>query len=134
VAPIAVDASAAVAVLSTPRGFDELSDRVLIAPPLLWSEVASVLHRAVVRSQVSEEFGRAAFDRLLHAPIERRMPDGLLAEAWAMADRLDWSKTSDAEYIALARLEGCTLVTADVRQRRAAERFVTVQGLDELLT
>jgi predicted nucleic acid-binding protein len=62
------------------------------------------------------------------------MPDGLLAEAWAMADRLDWSKTSDAEYIALARLEGCTLVTADVRQRRAAERFVTVQGLDELLT
>ncbi len=132
-ATIALDASAAIAVLSTPRGFDDLSVETFIAPPLLWSEVTSVLHRAVMRSQVSAAFGRGALDRLLNAPIDRRMPDGLLAEAWRTADSFGWSKTYDAEYIALALLERCTFVTADARQRRAAERFVAVRGLDELL-
>jgi len=61
---IALDASAAIAVLSTPEGF-----------------------------------GREALERLLTSSVER-----------------------------------CVLVTADARQRRAAERFVEVHGLDELLT
>jgi len=86
-----------------------------------------------MRSQVSAAFGRGALDRLLNAPIDRRMPDGLLAEAWRTADSFGWSKTYDAEYIALALLERCTFVTANARQRRAAERFVAVRGLDELL-
>ena len=131
---IALDASAAIAVLSTPEGFGVLEHEHLIAPALLWSEVTSVLHRAVVRSQVSAAFGREALERLLSSPVEQRAPDGLVVEAWAIADALGWSKTYDAEYIALARLERCILVTADARQRRAAERFVEVHGLDELLT
>ncbi len=131
---IALDASAAIAVLSVPQGFDELPADRFVAPPLLWSEVTSVLHRAVARSQVSADFGRAALDRLLVAPVDRLVPQALLVDAWAIADALGWSKTCDAEYIALARLEHCSLVTADARQRRAAERFVRVRGLDELLT
>ena len=131
--PIALDASAAIAVLSAPGGFDELRTETFIAPPLLWSEVTSVLHRAVTRSQVSTTFGRAALERLVSAPIDRRIPEGLLVDAWNVADSLGWSKTYDAEYIALARLERCPLVTADARQRRAAERFVDVRSLDELL-
>jgi predicted nucleic acid-binding protein len=131
---IALDASAAIAVLSTPEGFGVLEHEHLIAPALLWSEVTSVLHRAVTRSQVSAAFGREALGRLLVCSVEQRTPASLIAEAWAIADALGWSKTYDAEYIALARLERCILVTADARQRRAAERFVEVHGLDELLT
>ena len=111
-----------------------LAHEHLIAPALLWSEVTSVLHRAVTRSQVSAAFGREALERLLVSSVEQRTPATLIAEAWAIADALGWSKTYDAEYISLARLEGCVLVTADARQRRAAGRFVEVQGLDELLT
>jgi predicted nucleic acid-binding protein len=131
---IALDASAAIAVLSTPEGFGVLAHEHLIAPALLWSEVTSVLHRAVIRSQVSAVFGREALERLLTSSVEQRAPATLVANAWAIADALGWSKTYDAEYISLARLEGCVLVTADARQRRAAGRFVEVQGLDELLT
>jgi predicted nucleic acid-binding protein len=130
---IVLDASAAIAVLSTVRGFDELPTDRFVAPPLLWSEVTSVLHRAVARSLVSAEFGQATLDRLGVAPLDRLLRHDLYAQAWAIADALGWSKTYDAEYIALAQLERCPLVTADARQRRAAERFVTAQGLADFL-
>jgi predicted nucleic acid-binding protein len=131
---VVLDASAAVTLLSVPDGFAALGPDRFVAPALLWSEVTSVLHRAVTRSQVSREFGRAALDRLLTAPIGRVARDKLFLDAWTVAEALGWSKTYDAEYIALARLERCPLVTADARQRRAAGRFVTVHGLDELIT
>jgi predicted nucleic acid-binding protein len=131
---IALDASATVAVISTPAGFDQLGNDRYVAPPLLWSEVTSVVHRAVARSLLSVEFGRAALERLLRAPVERRLPETLFFDAWEIADTLGWSKTYDAEYIAVARRERCALVTGDVRQLRAAARFVEVRTLDDLLS
>ena len=49
-----------------------------------------------------------------------------------MADELGWARTYDAEYVALARLLDCRVVTADERLRRGADRLgfvVTVQEL-----
>lgn len=43
--------------------------------------------------------------------------------AWRLADRFDWAKTYDAEYLALASLLEAKLVTFDKRLRRAAERL-----------
>lgn len=128
-----LDASAAVAILASPEGFAALPDGEWTAPPLLWSGVASVLHRAVVREQVSAGFGRAALDRLLAAPIHRRAPARLLREAWSIADTFDWSKTYDAEYIALARIDRCPLVTADLRQLRAASRLIEALSLTDII-
>lgn len=54
-------------------------------------------------------------------------PDGLLAEAWRIADTAGWAKTYDAEYVAAARLTDLTLVTPDNRLRKGAARFVDVR-------
>lgn len=43
-------------------------------------------------------------------------------EAWAIADSLRWSRTYDAEYLALAALFRVPIATFDQRVARAAER------------
>ena len=40
-----------------------------------------------------------------------------------MADELGWGRTYDAEYVALARLLGCRLVTADRALWRGTRRL-----------
>jgi predicted nucleic acid-binding protein len=53
-------------------------------------------------------------------------------EAWRLADVLGWAKTYDAEYVAMARLLGCRLVTLDARLRRGADRLGFVVSVEEL--
>jgi predicted nucleic acid-binding protein len=40
-----------------------------------------------------------------------------------VAEEFGWAKTYDAEYVALAKIEGCRLVTLDGRLRRGADRL-----------
>ncbi len=94
-----------------------------LAPPLLWSEVRSALHEATWRQQIRSHeaaAARRAFDSL---GIVRDDPPELDEVAWQIADELGMAKTYDAEYLALARIRGCLLVTADARLRRGADRL-----------
>lgn len=112
-----------------------LGDNELVAPPLLWSEVPSVLHELAFRSEISGALGDHARDRFLDgrlAIVEAR-PEGLAREAWALASELGWAKTYDAEYLALAKLLNCRLVTLDMRLRRGTERLGLVVTPGELL-
>jgi len=45
---------------------------------------------------------------------------------------MGWAKTYDAEYVALARLLSCRLVTLDARLRRGADRLGFVVAPQEL--
>jgi predicted nucleic acid-binding protein len=45
---------------------------------------------------------------------------------------MGWAKTYDAEYLALARLLGCRVVTLDLRLRRGADRLGLVVTPGEL--
>lgn len=125
---LACDASLAVE-LSLDRIGEEASSALgnneLIAPPLLWSEVPSVLHEMAFRGEISQDLAEQALRRFLGAKlrIAERRPEGLTHRAWQLADEFGWAKTYDAEYLAVADLLGCQLVTLDVKLRRGAERL-----------
>jgi predicted nucleic acid-binding protein len=125
---LVVDASLVVNACLSEDGFSAVPDPSLIAPPLLWSEVASVLHEMQWRSAISKELAGIAVKRLDEASIQDQRPPLLRAEAWRIADELGWARTYDAEYLALARLLGCRLMTIDDRLRRGAGHLVEIIG------
>jgi predicted nucleic acid-binding protein len=97
----------------------------LIAPPLLWSEVPSALHEMGFRGEISNALAELALQRFLRKKlgIAGEHPDDLASTAWQIADEFGWAKTYDAEYVALAKLSKCRLVTVDNRLRRGADRL-----------
>lgn len=129
---LVIDASVALSAALTRDGFDRLREHDLVAPPLLWSEVVSTLREHAWRQEISGPLAAQSLDAFLAAPIRRHGPRRLAREAWWVAEELGWAKTYDAEYVALARLEGCRLLTRDDRLRRGAVRLVECIGPAEL--
>lgn len=126
---LVVDASLAVE-LSLDRAGEQAGAALddggqLIAPPLLWSEVPSVLHEMAFRGDISNALAELALQRFLAGKLSigEQRPDGLAMAAWEVAEEFGWAKTYDAEYVALAKLNDCRLVTVDGRLRRGAERL-----------
>ena len=113
-------------------GFEPLAKQQLVAPHLMWSEASSVLHELRWRKEISNELSDIALQRLADADISPRRPRSLTEEAWRIADRLGWAKTYDAEYLALARLLRCRLLTTDAKLKSAGSRVVGVIGPTEL--
>jgi predicted nucleic acid-binding protein len=122
---LVVDASLAVELAIDKAGEAALDDALLIAPPLLWSEVPSVLHAMAFNRRISFDLANQALGRFLAQKIavEERRPDDLTMQAWRIAEEFGWAKTYDAEYVALAKMSGCRLVTIDGRLRRGADRL-----------
>jgi predicted nucleic acid-binding protein len=129
---LVVDASVAFQACITAESFAVFGREQLVAPPLLWPEVRSALHAALWRRELSPALARIAFDQLHAAPIGARSPAGLGMEAWRIADEFGWAKTYDAEYVALATLLQCRLVTVDEALRRATARLRFVIGPAEI--
>ncbi len=122
---LVIDASAALSISSSGA---HLEDGPLIAPPLLWSHVTSLVNRAAWRGDLTRAVASAVLESFLRLPIQRRTPDDLYRVATEIATALGWAKTYDAEYVALARLEGCRLLTVDGRLKRGAAHLVDIVG------
>jgi predicted nucleic acid-binding protein len=129
---LVLDASLVVPTCTAAARFDYLGDPDLIAPPLMWSEARSTLHAALWRGELTPEHARESHERLLEAPVAARNPRGLGEAAWRLADELGWVRTYDAEYLALARLLDCRVVTVDARLLRGAARTGLVVSPTEL--
>jgi predicted nucleic acid-binding protein len=114
---LVIDANVAIAACARPSGFDDLKDD-LVGPPLLWSEARSTLHLQAAKGEIGVERSRLLHERLNTAPIKRLDPPNLGEETWRIADELGWGRTYDAEYLALAKMLDCRLVTLDARLRR----------------
>lgn len=92
----------------------------LMAPPLLPAEVPSVLRGAVYRHRLTQEEGDAALRLFQEIGISIRQPPDLLPRAWELGKALNAPRLYDLYYLALARIEGCPLWTADRRFYRLA--------------
>jgi predicted nucleic acid-binding protein len=130
---LVVDASVALPACSAPDGFDVFGAEDLVAPHLLWSESRSALHEAMWRREISAKLAERTLEVLESAPIRKRTHPQLGVAAWNLATEMGWAKTYDAEYVALAQLLGCRVVTLDGRLRRSTEHLGVVVGPDELV-
>jgi predicted nucleic acid-binding protein len=125
---LVVDAAVVVTACLSEIGLKALGREELVAPHLMWSEASSVLHELRWCKEISSELATIALDRLAAAEISPRRPKGLIEESWRVADRLGWAKTYDAEYLALARLLRCRLLTTDAKLKAGGSRLVSVIG------
>ena len=129
---LVIDATVAVAASATPLGFERLRGVELSAPSLIWVEATSALHAMAWRQELTAEQAEAMRDRILAAPVRAVTGNDVAFEAWRVADEFGWAKTYDAQYVALARILACQLVTLDGRLRRGTERLGFVVGPAEI--
>jgi predicted nucleic acid-binding protein len=131
---LVIDASLVVEWCVAPDAKDlpELLRDELCAPPLMWSEAQSALHERVWRGELEAEHAARARAGLGRVGVKRKTHPRLFDETWRVASELGWAKTYDAEYVALASLLGCRLVTVDGRLRRGTDRLGFVVGPTEL--
>lgn len=120
---LVVDASVAVAACHTPAGFASLRGHELVAPQLMLIEASSVFHEMAWREEISKPRAKTMLGRLLKAPVKIRRPVSLIESAWRVADELGWAKTYDAQYVALAQMLDCQLVSVDERLLRRVARL-----------
>ena len=125
-----IDASAASEyLLRTPLGLKVaafIEDASLIAPELIDVEVLSVLRRAVIRREVSEQRALLAIEDLVDWSIDRLTHKPLLWLAWQHRDNLS---AHDALYVAAARIANATLLTADGPLSRAPKLGISIENV-----
>jgi predicted nucleic acid-binding protein len=96
-----------------------LSDDLIIAPPLLPSEVAnSVRQRMRGTPPLPRSDALALLDHFLSFSVEIRTPADLHRQALILAADFDLPAVYDAQYLVLAQTYGCDLWTADQRFQR----------------
>jgi hypothetical protein len=129
-----IDAGATLAIAADP--FDMDADMELYAPTLLRSETLSLLHEASSSGEIDASTARARLDWItqwfVHHPV-RLLGDAVLkAQAWKIADQLGWSSTFSAEYVAMAVLRRCPLVTLDPELRQQVTGVIELATLADL--
>ena len=120
--PLCLDASAAIAaILPRPERsrvkqiiLDALSrGERLVAPPLLYAETTSVLRRHVHIGAIQHQEAVDALRGLLAMPIFVVDGPKVYLRALELARRLGQPRAYDVQYLAVAQLEGCTVLTLD---------------------
>jgi len=88
---------------------------LLIAPTLLYYEVANALHRYLVSGLITLEEEQAAFEAALEIGIVLHTDSRMHRRALQLAQELNLSAAYDAHYLALAEQFGAEFWTADQR-------------------
>jgi indolepyruvate ferredoxin oxidoreductase alpha subunit len=125
-----VDAGAVLHLVSA--GIEVAGEHELLAPTLLRSQTLSTLHEAVQRGEVPAATAREYLARIGKMKI-RLLGDAVLRNrAWDLADKLGWSSTYNAEYIALTQLQADAFITLDAELARSVEGVVTTAPIEAL--
>jgi predicted nucleic acid-binding protein len=129
---LVLDANVVVHACQTRNGFDLLADSDLHAPVLMWSEARSAIREALWRDEIGTQQADTARRALDACPVKGHTAAEVSEQAWNIAVEFGWAKTYDAEYVALAKILGCRLVTTDGRLYRGTKRLGFVVTPDEL--
>jgi predicted nucleic acid-binding protein len=129
---LVVDSSVIVGACLAGGKLGPLDGHELVAPAHLAAEVTSSIREQAFRGVIPADRALEAVGFLPRISIEFERPGMRATEVASLATDLGWAKTYDAEYVALARLLDCPLVTIDERLRRGADRAVRVLGPTEL--
>jgi predicted nucleic acid-binding protein len=87
----------------------------LVVPPQFFAELTSVLRNLVYRKLLTPGEGDAALAAALSYRVHQIQPAELQERAWALAKQFNRPTAYDAQYLAVAQIEGCDLWTADRR-------------------
>src|SRR5690242_3269937 len=111
----------------------EVSPEHKLHAPTLWrSETLSALYEAVRRGELSADVAREQLAFIGRMKI-RLLGDAVLRRrAWELAQQLDFPTTYQAEYIALAQLQKCTLVSTDGQLLKRARDVVPTETVEAL--
>jgi predicted nucleic acid-binding protein len=125
-----VDSGATLELAS--RSVEVSPEHELYAPTLWRSETLSALYEAVRRGELTHE---AALEQraYVNGMKIRLLGDAVLRRrAWEVAEQLDLDTTYQAEYVALAQLQKCTLVSGDERWLKRVGDLVPTVTVDAL--
>jgi predicted nucleic acid-binding protein len=89
------------------------SDDELIGPPLLYPECTSVLRAKAWERSIRHDEALELADELLDLPVRIADDTGHCILAMQIANRTRRKKSYDMQYVAVAELEGCEMVTLD---------------------
>ncbi len=107
-------------------------ERELYAPTLWRSETLSAMYEAARRGDITEEEARRRLAYVNGLKI-RLLGDAVLRRrAWELAQALDLGTTFRAEYVALAQLQRCTLVSTDETFLQRVAELVPTASPDAL--
>ena len=102
-----------------------------MAPDLLLAECGNVLWKQVRRGDIRPDQALQAAQALAQSDVELRPMRALLSLATELAIQIE-HPAYDCFYLALARLEGCDLVTSDERFLRKLEQNRNSAGVRSL--
>jgi predicted nucleic acid-binding protein len=104
----------------------------LLAPTLWRSETLSAMYEAVRRGEITAEVARERLAYINRMKI-RVLGDAMLRRrAWKVADQLGLPTTYEAEYVALAQLQKCTLVSTNKGLLKRVRDLVPTASVDAL--
>jgi predicted nucleic acid-binding protein len=104
----------------------------LLAPTLIRSQLLTQLYQASKRGELTKRDASRRLDYVRGLQL-RLLGDRVLQRtAWDVADRLGWSDTFDAEYVALTQLQADALVTLDRKLADTVTGVVTVAPVEAL--
>ncbi len=95
---------------------DAIAGANLLAPAIVDFEVANIVRRHELSGRIGTDQSAQAHADLLDLTIERWPYESLAERAWRHRHNLS---TYDASYVAVAELNGATLLTLDQRIERA---------------
>jgi predicted nucleic acid-binding protein len=114
------------------NGVEVSPSHQLVAPNVIRSQALSLLYKAVRLGELTEAEAFARHERLTEVKM-RLLGDRMSRRtAWNIARDNGWESTSDAEYLAVTKLQADALITLDPELAARAAGIVPLAPLEAL--